>query len=121
MSSEFPHDPFPPDDCTEGEPAPAVRPVPVVKGRGTGWREPHRFESSQREAWDDGWGTLDPQVHTVDDTAADVPGASILTEVREERAGQILAQNDSPDLPFELSINPYRGCEHVMWNSLEWA
>ncbi len=112
MSSEFPHDPFPPDDFSAGEPVPAVRPVPVVKGRGTGWREPHRFESSQREAWDDGWGTLDPQVHTVDDTAADVPGASILTEVREERAGQILAQNDSPDLPFELSINPYRGCEH---------
>jgi DNA repair photolyase len=76
------------------------------KGRGTVWRIAHRFEADQRAADDDGWGTLDQLADDAADAAA--PG----TEIIDERCTQILARNDSPDLPFELSINPYRGCEH---------
>lgn len=65
---------------------------------------PHRFESTQVEAWDDGWGTLDQQA-----TEAVLPPH---TQVIEEQARSILTGNDSPDIPFDLSINPYRGCEH---------
>jgi len=83
-------------------------PLRVSKGRGIGWQAPHRFEREQRESWDDGWGNLDQQVQIQQAEAQGV----VHTEVREEQARSILARNDSPDLPFELSINPYRGCEH---------
>lgn len=75
-----------------------------VKGRGTTWALEHRFSSQHAEPWDDGWGTLDQQ-------AAEevVPPA---TQIIEERVKSILTSNDSPDISFDLSINPYRGCEH---------
>ncbi len=79
-------------------------PLPPVKGRGTSWALAHRFASVTREAVDDGWGGLDQQVDEVD-----VPAR---TEIVEERVKTILAANDSPDIGFDLSINPYRGCEH---------
>lgn len=79
----------------------------VFKGRGTGWRLAHRFESSEREWFDDGWGSL-TQADSAADGAAPVPR----TEVSEERVRSLLSPNDSPDIPFEWSINPYRGCEH---------
>jgi DNA repair photolyase len=59
-----------------------------------------RFESEAREPFDDGW------------TREDEPAAELATTVTEERARSIIARNDSPDVPFEQSINPYRGCEH---------
>ncbi len=59
-----------------------------------------RFEQLAREPFDDGW----PGEQEVTPEPA--------TEVREERARSILAENRSPDLPFERSLNPYRGCEH---------
>jgi len=74
------------------------------KGRGTAWHMLHRFESVQREAFDDGWGTLDQAVLE----APEAPD----TEIIEEHARSILAGNQSPDIGFDLSINPYRGCEH---------
>lgn len=74
-------------------------------GRGTGWQIAHRFERDEREPADDGW----PQAEADDDLA---PPQGPATEVRWERAGRILSANDSPDVPFELSVNPYRGCEH---------
>jgi DNA repair photolyase len=76
----------------------------AVKGRGTTWALEHRFSSQHAEPWDDGWGTLDQQ-------AAEevVPPA---TQIIEERVKSILTSNDSPDISFDLSINPYRGCEH---------
>ena len=84
-------------------------PVAPVKGRGTAWSLAHRFSSDSRQPHDDGWGTLDQAVHE-----QVLPPA---TQVLEERVKTILASNDSPDISFDLSINPYRGCEHVMWNS----
>ncbi len=70
------------------------------KSRGALSRMQGRFESVAREAFDDGWGAGD-----------ETPG-TLQTTVTEERARSIIQRNDSPDLPFELSINPYRGCEH---------
>ena len=79
-------------------------PVAPVKGRGTAWSLAHRFSSDSRQPHDDGWGTLDQAVHE-----QVLPPA---TQVLEERVKTILASNDSPDISFDLSINPYRGCEH---------
>ena len=70
-----------------------------LKGRGALSNPPNRFAATQVAAVDDGWS-----VHEVPD--------SIATHVRPERARTIITTNQSPDIPFEQSINPYRGCEH---------
>jgi DNA repair photolyase len=75
-----------------------------VKGRGTAWSIEHRFSGEQREAFDDGWGTLDQ--------AAREETLKPETQITEERVKSILTGNDSPDIGFDLSVNPYRGCEH---------
>jgi DNA repair photolyase len=74
------------------------------KGRGTAWAIEHRFTRDPRESFDDGWGTLEQAAQ--EDTSA--PG----TQIIEERVKSILSGNASPDVSFDLSINPYRGCEH---------
>jgi DNA repair photolyase len=59
-----------------------------------------RYETAERSPFDDGWANeeqLDKEFKTT---------------VTEERARSIIARNDSPDVPFEQSINAYRGCEH---------
>lgn len=76
----------------------------VVKGRGSTWALPHRFERLGRVDVDDGW--------TCERTGWPGEGQAVQTHVREERVRTILAGNDSPDIGFDLSINPYRGCEH---------
>jgi DNA repair photolyase len=68
--------------------------------RGARSRIAGRFEPEAREPFDDGW------------TREDEPATTLETSVTEERARSIIATNDSPDVPFEQSINPYRGCEH---------
>jgi len=75
-----------------------------IKGRGTSWAMPHRFTRDIHDTFDDGWGTLDQAA-----SEAPVPAG---TEVIEERVKSIIAANDSPDISFDFSINPYRGCEH---------
>jgi DNA repair photolyase len=79
-------------------------PLGALKGRGTAWALEHRFSALNHEAFDDGWGTLDQAVSEERLAPA--------TQVIEQQVKSILAPNDSPDVPFELSINPYRGCEH---------
>jgi DNA repair photolyase len=74
------------------------------KGRGTVWAIQHRYSRDAAESYDDGWGTLDQE-------AAEERLAPETTVI-EEHAKSILSKNDSPDLSFELSVNPYRGCEH---------
>ena len=81
-----------------------ILPPPSLKGRGTAWSLQHRFSADQRQACDDGWGNLAQSV-----TESALPPA---TQVLEERVKTILTGNDSPDIGFDLSINPYRGCEH---------
>ena len=81
------------------------RPDPgAFKGRGTAWTIEHRFTAQTTEPCDDGWGTLAQM-------AREEPLAPA-THIIEEQARSILSSNDSPDISFDLSINPYRGCEH---------
>jgi DNA repair photolyase len=93
----------------------------VQKGRGATQNLEGRFEAWQREALDDGW--LDSLVanEAADATLAHgMQGADTFspetiaspTTVTEEIAKSIISQNDSPDIPFRYSVNPYRGCEH---------
>lgn len=70
------------------------------KGRGAGINPEGRFETVAREAFDDGWDRNDEEL------------PSLRTHVTEERVKSIIARNDSPDIPFTQSINPYQGCEH---------
>ena len=84
---------------------PEVRiPVDAIKGRGAATRLAHRFERDTRGAFDDGWSTLQEE--------ADEGCGPPLTEVIWEEARSIVTSNESPDVYFDRSINPYRGCEH---------
>src|SRR5580698_1789909 len=75
-------------------------PSPTPRGRGAQSNASGRFESLVREAFDDGW------------TADDEAPTQLKTEVTPERSKTIIARNTSPDVGFDRSINPYRGCEH---------
>jgi DNA repair photolyase len=75
-------------------------PAPMVRGRGARSNASGRFESQAREAFDDGW------------TPDDVEPQKLKTTLTAERAKTIISKNDSPDVGFSRSINPYRGCEH---------
>ena len=79
-----------------------------MKGRGAASFVRGRFEKTVAEAEDDGWGS----VYTADDDGAEAPLPKLRTEVTEERARSIIRRNQSPDIPFSQSLNPYRGCEH---------
>ncbi len=81
----------------------AFPPRRAFKGRGSASRPAHRFAVDEREAFDDGWGTPDPAEEATSPPA---------TEVRWEDARSAIAYNDSPDIGFDRSLNPYRGCEH---------
>lgn len=78
-------------------------PVPAIKGRGSATRPAHRFAAEERAVFDDGWGDTEAA-----DDAAPLP----VTEVRWEDVRSAITYNDSPDIGFDRSINPYRGCEH---------
>ncbi len=69
------------------------------RGRAAGINPAGRFEVQERVAFDDGWQTLE-----------DMP--PFRTEVQVEKPRTVITRNDSPDIPFDRSINPYRGCEH---------
>lgn len=69
------------------------------RGRGAGMNPTGRFEAESRHVYDDGWETIE-----------DLP--PFKTEVQLEKPRTIITRNDSPDISFDRSINPYRGCEH---------
>jgi len=69
------------------------------RGRGAGLNPDGRFELQQRVAFYDGWQTLE-----------DLP--PFKTEVQVEKPRTAITKNDSPDIGFDRSVNPYRGCEH---------
>ena len=70
-----------------------------VRGRGAGLNMSGRFEINTREVFDDGWSSLEDL-------------APFKTEVQIEKPRTVITRNQSPDLSFDRSINPYRGCEH---------
>src|SRR5512139_2032621 len=74
-------------------------PTGGYRGRGALSNPANRYAGKRAESVDDGWHREEPP-------------ESIATEVRPDATRSIIARNDSPDIPFEQSINPYRGCEH---------
>ena len=79
-----------------------------MKGRGAASFVRGRFEKTVAEAEDDGWGS----VYATDEDGAPPAPTRLRTEVTDERARSIVSRNQSPDIPFSQSLNPYRGCEH---------
>ena len=71
-----------------------------IKGRGAVSNHSGRFERERSESVDDGWDLDD----------RDLP--PLRTQVTDETPRSIIARNTSPDIPFDRSINPYKGCEH---------
>lgn len=69
------------------------------RGRGAGLNPSGRFEEQRRESFDDGWQSFEEL-------------APFKTEVQIEKPRTVITRNDSPDIPFDRSVNPYRGCEH---------
>ena len=80
-----------------------LQPIHFLKGRGAKSNLQGRYEVDTRERIDDGWGT------SHDAPSDDTP---IRTKVDTEVAKSVLSRNSSPDIPFNVSLNPYRGCEH---------
>jgi DNA repair photolyase len=75
-----------------------MKAIPLRKGRGAVISPDGRFDAWQREAAEDGWWNQE------DDAPA--------TELIVDRAKSVITYNTSPDIPYDRSINPYRGCEH---------
>ena len=74
--------------------------IRATKGRGAADNSSGRFESLGRECIDDGWGSLECEEDR------------LKTTLSVDRSRRVISFNKSPDLPFDRSINPYRGCEH---------
>lgn len=75
-------------------------PTLIHKGRASISNSAGRFEKQSSIAEDDGWGSLD------------APLSPLATEVIIDSSKSLISYNDSPDISFDRSINPYRGCEH---------
>lgn len=82
-----------------------VNPARLPVGRGATSNPAPRFLAHANHAFDDGWGSLGAGCE------APTP-PSLATTLRPERTRSIIARNDSPDVPFDASVNPYKGCEH---------
>ena len=73
---------------------------PVYKGRGSISNAAGRYEKHSSDPIDDGWGSADSEL------------PALHTEILIDNSKSLITYNDSPDIPFDRSINPYRGCEH---------
>ena len=127
----------PPEDDLPEQPQEIRVPLQAIRGRGAATAMAHRFAKDQREPADDGWShvratgnaqdlvTVDGCREGEDEWGSGAPGGlaacedgegdirpSPATRVHFETARSALCANDSPDIFFELSVNPYRGCEH---------
>src|SRR3989440_31137 len=107
MSRASSHAPKPPPVTAPSEPAGAT-PFPELavaiegerrRGRGAQSNASGRFEAEARVAFDDGWQSLE-----------DLP--PFKTTVALDTSRKVIARHDSPDIGFDRSIKPYRGCEH---------
>ena len=116
-----------------GSGSPAAAPA-ALRGRGAVTNVRHRFQRDDRVQVDDGWSSSGlpadfvdsvpdnfPEAASGEQTAARVipilPDTRIApaapkTTVTAEEARKMLSRNDSPDIPFDVAVNPYRGCEH---------
>jgi DNA repair photolyase len=90
-----------PNDQSEQHVMLPPRPLSAQKGRGAVSNLQGRYEVNAREGFDDGWAQEE-----------DGEPAPFKTQITDEFAKTILTRNSSPDIPFDVSLNPYRGCEH---------
>ncbi|WP_287033504.1 hypothetical protein [Methylophilus sp.] len=72
----------------------------IYKGRAASSNQVSRFDPHTRESLDDGWGSLDEEA------------PPLRTEVMLDATRSVINYIQSPDLPFDRTLNPYRGCEH---------
>ncbi len=84
-----------------GREAPAA--APVRKGRGVSDNCGNRFEAHRTQPFDDGWASIEIE---------QLAPPAVRTTLTPDRSRSAISRNDSPDLGFDRSINPYRGCEH---------
>jgi len=111
-----------------GSGSPAAAPA-ALRGRGAVTNVRHRFQQTDRAPADDGWAATHVPPDALSDPAWPVPAGelasqpasgyipitpepAVKTTVRPEQARKLLSRNDSPDIPFDVAVNPYRGCEH---------
>jgi DNA repair photolyase len=79
---------------------PDPKPTRLPRGRGATFNPENRYSATTRAAADDGWGSLD------------APLDPLVTSLSVDTSRRVISYNDSPDVGFDRSINPYRGCEH---------
>jgi DNA repair photolyase len=89
-------------DAPQG-PDPTILAPQARKGRGAVSNKPGRYEPGERPLEDDGWGSVQ---------ADEAEAQPLRTTVQPDKSKTVIAWNESPDLGFDRSINPYRGCEH---------
>ncbi|MEN4921124.1 PA0069 family radical SAM protein [Achromobacter spanius] len=116
-----------------GSGSPAAAPA-ALRGRGAVTNVRHRFQSDDRVQIDDGWSSSGLPADFIDSVPDNSPlsgpagssGSPVIpilpdtrsappapkTTVTAEEARKMLSRNDSPDIPFDVAVNPYRGCEH---------
>lgn len=115
-----------------GSGSPAAAPA-ALRGRGAVTNVRHRFQRDDRVQVDDGWSSSGLPADFVDSVPDNFPEAAAgeqaarvipivpdariappapKTTVTAEEARKMLSRNDSPDIPFDVAVNPYRGCEH---------
>ncbi len=95
------------DDSFAGQAMLPPQSLKAKKGRGAVSNLQGRYEVHARAGFDDGWS-----VGGLDGAAGEEAAPAWKTQVSDEQARTILTRNASPDLPFNMSLNPYRGCEH---------
>src|SRR6187402_2535020 len=104
IAAALKHPPVPAPSDPAGVPSPFPEIAVAIekqrrRGRGAQSNDSGRFEAEARTAFDDGWQSLD-----------DLP--PFKTTVSLDTSRKVITRNDSPDIGFDRSINPYRGCEH---------
>ena len=95
------------DDSFAGQAMLPPQSLKALKGRGAVSNLQGRYEAHARAGFDDGWS-----VGGLGEMAGEQGAPGWKTQVSDEQARTILTRNASPDLPFNVSLNPYRGCEH---------
>ena len=104
MEDAFHDWPEPPEAAQD-----ARAPRAPLKGRGAASFVTGRFEKRVARGEDDGWGSVYADAF---DEEGEPRAPAPATTVTEERARSVISRNASPDVGFDQSVNPYRGCEH---------
>src|SRR5690348_8668455 len=93
----------------------AARTVHKVAGRGAVTNPAVRFDTRVTSPFDDGWDTLAQELGTPE--LGDLPRLD--TSVIRDTTRSAISWNNSPDIGFDRAVNPYRGCEHVIWTKID--